>query len=55
MSVKTVNEHLVNIHSDAEIPPESTIRKFRIVEREGTNDAEHYTGKSIVTQGSQPM
>ena len=51
MSVKTVNEHLVNIHSDAEIPPESTIRKFRIVQREGTRDVEHYSVDAILAVG----
>lgn len=51
MSVKTVNEHLVNIYGDAEIPPEATIRSFRIVQREGTGDVEHYSVDTILAVG----
>jgi hypothetical protein len=43
VSVKTVNEPLVNIYSEAELPPEATIRNFRIVQREGTRNVEHYS------------
>jgi hypothetical protein len=35
VSVATVNEHLKNIYEEAELAPEATIRKFRIVRREG--------------------
>lgn len=38
VSVKTVNEHLVNIYAEAELAAESTIRNFRIVQREGSRD-----------------
>ena len=31
-SVKTVNEDIVNIYGDAELPEEATLRKFRIVQ-----------------------
>ena len=31
VSVKTINEHLVNIYAEKELDPEATIRKFRIV------------------------
>ena len=31
VSVPTVNEHLKNIFEEAELAPEATIRKFRIV------------------------
>ncbi len=55
VSVKTVNEHLVNIYGDAELPPEATIRSFRIVQREGTRDVarnvEHYSLDAILAVG----
>ncbi len=55
VSVKTVNEHLVNIYSDAELPPEATIRSFRIVQREGSRDVsrnvEHYSLDAILAVG----
>ncbi len=55
VSVKTVNEHLVNIYGDAELPPEATIRSFRIVQREGIRDVsrnvEHYSLDAILAVG----
>jgi hypothetical protein len=46
VSVPTVNEHLKNIFGEAELAPEATIRKFRIVRREGQREVsrliEHY-------------
>ncbi len=51
VSVKTVNEHLVNIYGDAEIPPEATIRSFRIVQREGARAVEHYSLNAILAVG----
>jgi hypothetical protein len=55
VSVKTVNEHLVNIYSENEINPEATIRKFRIVQREGTRDVtrsiDHYNLDAILAVG----
>ncbi|HNI04168.1 MAG TPA: hypothetical protein PL010_06005 [Flavobacteriales bacterium] len=33
--VRTVNEHLSRIFEEGELTPEATIRKFRIVQREG--------------------
>lgn len=36
VSVKTANEHLVNIYSEGELGREATIRSFRIVQREGS-------------------
>jgi hypothetical protein len=38
VSIKTVNEHLVNIYSEGELDPEATIRSFRIVQAEGTRE-----------------
>lgn len=40
VSVKTANEHLVNIYSEGELGREATIRNFRIVQREGSRDDE---------------
>ncbi len=38
ISVPTVNEHIKTIYKDGELDPESTIRKFRIVQPEGARD-----------------
>lgn len=55
VSVKTVSEHLVNIYAEAELPPEATIRSFRIVQRDGTRDVsrnvEHYSLDAILAVG----
>lgn len=55
VSVPTVNEHLKNIYDEAELTPEATIRKFRIVRREGQRDAarliEHYNLDAILAVG----
>lgn len=34
--IRTINEHLQNLFEDGELDPGATIRKFRIVRREGT-------------------
>jgi len=36
--VRTINEHIQNIYKEGELEPESTIRKFRIVQREGSRE-----------------
>ena len=33
--VRTVNEHIQNIYAERELTPDSTIRNFRIVQKEG--------------------
>ena len=38
VGVPTVNEHLKHIYEDGELKSDSTIRKFRIVSREGTRE-----------------
>ena len=38
--VRTVNEHISNIFTEKECSPEATIRKFRIVQTEGTRQVE---------------
>lgn len=53
--VRTVNEHLRNIFDEGELNPEATIRKFRIVRREGARDVarliEHYNLDAILAVG----
>jgi len=36
--VRTINEHIQNIYKEGELEPESTIRKFRIVQKEGSRE-----------------
>ena len=36
VSVKTINEHLLNIYEEGELEPEATVRKFRRVQTEGS-------------------
>lgn len=55
VSVKTVNEHLINIYDEGELDREPTIRSFRIVQREGSRDVsrsvEHYSLGAILAVG----
>lgn len=55
VSVPTVNEHLRTIYDSGEATPEATIRKFRIVRREGTRDVarliDHYNLDAILAVG----
>ena len=36
VDVRTINEHIKKIYSDSELEEDSTIRKFRIVQTEGS-------------------
>jgi len=53
--VRTVNEHIQNVFSEAELPPEATIRKFRIVQIEGGRPVErivdHYSLDVVIAVG----
>jgi hypothetical protein len=53
--VRTINEHLINVFEEAELTRESTIRKFRIVRREGAREVareiEHYSLPAILAVG----
>jgi len=53
--VRTINEHLQNIFEEGELDPEATIRKFRIVRREGNREVgrliEHYSLDAILAVG----
>jgi len=55
VSVKTVNEHLINIYAEGELDRGATIRNFRIVQREGDRDVsreiEHYNLDAILAVG----
>jgi hypothetical protein len=55
VSVKTVNEHLVNVYEEGELSPEATIRKFRIVQFEGNRQVsrlvDHYRLEAILSVG----
>ncbi|WP_016956257.1 virulence RhuM family protein [Catenovulum agarivorans] len=54
-SSPTINEHLKNIYAEGELEPDSTIRKFRIVAREGARDVErlldHYNLEAVLAVG----
>ncbi len=53
--VRTINDHLENIFSDWELYKDSTIRKFRIVRKEGqrevSREIEHYNLDAIISVG----
>jgi hypothetical protein len=55
ISIPTVNEHLKGIYEDQELDPEATIRKFRIVRREGDREVarnlDHYSLDAILAVG----
>ncbi len=40
VSTRTISEHIINIYSDHELSPEATIRKFRLVQIEGSRQVE---------------
>jgi hypothetical protein len=53
--VPTINEHVKNIYKEEELVENSTIRKFRIVQREGKREVErevdHYNLDVIISVG----
>ena len=55
VTVPTINEHLKNIFAQGEVEAEATIRKFRIVQKEGSRDVvrevEHYNLDAIISVG----
>ncbi len=54
-SVPTINEHLQNIYSEQALPPAATLRKFRIVQAEGSRRVErlldHYSLDVVIAVG----
>ncbi len=55
VKLSTINEHIKNIFADNELIEESTIRKFRIVQKEGNRNVEreviHYNLQMIIAIG----
>ena len=55
MDVRTVNEHLQNIYNSQELERELTIRKIRIVQKEGNRDVsrevDFYNPDAIIAVG----
>ena len=55
VDVRTISEHLSNVFSSGELEKEATIRKVRIVRREGTRNVtrsvEHYNLDAIISVG----
>ncbi len=55
VSVRTANEHLINIYDEGELDPAATIRKFRIVQTEGNRQVsrlvDHYNLEAILAVG----
>ena len=55
VDVRTINEHIQKIFSDAELDESSTIRNFRIVQTEGkrqvNRDIMHYNLQMIISVG----
>ena len=55
VDVRTVNEHLKNIYAQQELVPEATIRKFRIVQQEGSRqvarEVDFYNLDAIISVG----
>lgn len=55
VSTKTISEHLINIYTSGELDKNSTIRKFRIVQTEGSRqvarDIEHYNLDAVISVG----
>ncbi|MEX0919049.1 MAG: virulence protein RhuM/Fic/DOC family protein [Candidatus Paceibacterota bacterium] len=55
VNVRTVNEHIINIYKTKELFKKGTIRKFRIVQKEGnreiSRDIQHYNLDIILSVG----
>lgn len=55
VTVPTINEHLKNIYESGELDLDSTIRKFRIVQTEGTRqvsrETDHYNLDAVISVG----
>ncbi len=55
IDIRTVSEHILNIYSDSELKERSTLRNFRIVQKEGARNVEremnHYNLDMIISVG----
>lgn len=50
VSVKTINEHLINLFNQKELQKEATIRNFRIVQNEGELAQASENKRAILSQ-----
>ena len=52
VDVRTINDHIKKVLSDGELTEEATIRKFRIVQTEGTRQVNrkvlHYSLQMVI-------
>lgn len=52
VSIKTINEHLQSIYESGELEKEETVRKFRMVQIEGTRrvarDVDHFNLDAVI-------
>ena len=55
VDVRTISEHIKKVYGDSELEPDSTIRKFRIVQTEGSRqvsrETKHYNLQMIIAVG----
>ena len=55
VDVRTINDHIRKIYGDSELSQEATIRKYRIVQTEGTRHVSckviHYNLQMIIAVG----
>lgn len=55
VKVNTINEHIMKVFNDSELTEEATIRKFRIVQKEGNREVKrdiiHYNLQMIIAVG----
>ena len=50
VSLSTINEHIKKIYSDGELIKKATIRKFRIVQKEGTRNLDSRKQKCLLVR-----
>jgi len=48
VDVRTINEHIGHIYQDSELTEAATIRKFRIVQKEGARDVSREVNHSPI-------
>ena len=53
VTVPTINEHIKNIFNERELIQDATIRKFRIVQKEGRRQKQHGADQFARRQGPQ--
>ena len=55
VDIRTINEHIINLYKTKELSQKTTIRKFRIVQKEGkrevTRNVQHYNLDTIISIG----